>query len=171
MGHSVNDLTLVYVVIAVLCAIIIGIAVAVTVQQAHEQEERRREVISSVPISAQDFLANWHVGGRNSGFGYYAIDNPGCYAILINSFPLANGDVTYDDVYVGQSIHVCQRVRQHLTGHGNGDVYADVREGKDVQVRIVPCSKSEMNVIERNLISAFHATDSYNRTCGGSRRR
>lgn len=97
----------------------IGAAVAITVWQAHEQEERRRNVMSSIPVSAQDFLANWRIGGSNSGRGYYAIDSPGCYVILINAVPLANGDVTYDDVYVGQSIHVCRRVRQHLTGHGN----------------------------------------------------
>ena len=31
------------------------------------------------------------------------------------------------------------RVRNHLTGHGNGDVYADVRNGKPVFVKIAPC--------------------------------
>lgn len=50
--HSMIDLAFVYVLIAILCAIMIGAAVAITVWQAHEQEERRRNVMSSIPVSA-----------------------------------------------------------------------------------------------------------------------
>lgn len=77
----------------------------------------------------------------------------------------------YENVYVGQSLHVCSRVRNHLTGHGNGDVYADVRNGKPVFVKIVPCPAQQMNALEKKLIKAFNATSSYNNTAGGSRRR
>lgn len=156
-------------VVLLLVAVIIGIAAGS--QQAHEQDERRRQVMNSESVSAQDFLANWRVGKRGSGLGYAAIDQPGCYVILTNPTEPESGDTTYDAVYVGQSVHVCSRVRAHLTGHGNGDVYADVRAGKQVEVRIVPCDERSMNDVERELIAAFRATSSYNRTRGGSKRR
>ena len=140
-------------------------------EQQAEQAKRCQEIMKSAPIPAKDFLANWRVGGRKSRLGYASINQSGCYVILINPTPQDNGDVHYEEVYVGQSVHVCTRIRQHLTGHGNGDVYADVREGKNVQIRIVPCEKRDMNRIEKELIAVFHATDSYNRTRGGSRKR
>ena len=156
-------------VVLLLVAVIIGIAAGS--QQAHEQDERRRQVMNSESVSAQDFLANWRVGKRGSGLGYAAIDQPGCYVILTNPAKQESGDTAYEAVYVGQSVHVCSRVRSHLTGHGNGDVYADVRAGKQVEVRIVPCDEHSMNDVERELIAAFRATNSYNRTRGGSKRR
>lgn len=151
-------------------ALVIAAGVGAFVWRAHKQAELRRRVTSSEPIAAADFLRDWRIGKRGSGLGYSSMDRPGCYVILTN--PRGQGaDVVYDAVYVGQSVKVCSRVRQHLTGHGNGDVYADVREGKDVQVRIMPCEKAAMNATEKELIAAFRATDSYNRTQGGAKRR
>ena len=147
------------------------VCVVYYIWQLHRQSVRRRQVMEGESIAADAFLRNWRVGKRGSGLGYAAIDQSGCYVILTNSVSRGNGDVSYDAVYVGQSVHVCSRVRQHLTGHGNGDVYADVRDGKDVQIRIVPCTKKQMKDVERELIAAFHATDYYNRTRGGSKRR
>ena len=60
------------------------------------------------------------------------------------------------------------RVHAHFNGKGNGDVYADVRNGKHVYVQLKPCPKDQMNDLEKSLIAAFHATDSYNSTRGGS---
>ena len=96
------------------------------------------------------------------------MDQPGCYVIVTS--PLPDG-TAFENVYVGQSLHVCSRVRNHLTGHGNGDVYSDVRNGKPVFVKIAPCSPQQMNALEKSLIKAFNATSSYNNTAGGSRRR
>lgn len=134
-------------------------------EQMRKQVEFRREIMKYAPIQAEEFLTKWCGNGRN------AVDYPGCYVIIVNPSTKENGDVCYEDVYVGQSIHVVSRIRQHLTGHGNGDVYADVREGKDVQIRIAPCDKQDLNRVEKELISVFNATSSYNRTQGGSKRR
>lgn len=169
--YTTYDPTNIIVITAVACSAIILLAIAMAIWQARKQAERRRQVLGSEPVSAQDFLANWRVGKRGSRLGYASLDRPGCYVILTNPVIRENGDAEYDAVYVGQSVHVCSRVRAHLTGHGNGDVYADVRAGKNVEVRIVPCDEQAMNDVERDLIAAFHATDSYNRTRGGSRRR
>lgn len=170
-GYESYDPTNIIFITAIACGAIILAGIAMAVWQARKQAERRKQVMGSAPISARDFLANWRVGKRGSGLGYAAMDRPGCYVILTNPVTQQNGDVAYEAVYAGQSVHVCSRVRQHLTGHGNGDVYADVRAGKDVQVRIVPCDERAMNVVERDLIAAFHATSSYNKTRGGSKKR
>lgn len=140
-------------------------------EEKNKQEEKLRNVINSAPISAKDFLNQWTVGARGSKLGYKSLDRPGCYVILTNPITENTGAESYEAVYIGQSINVCSRIRQHLTGHGNGNVYADVRSGKDVQIRILPCDKTEMNKMEKELISLFKATDSYNRTKGGAKRR
>lgn len=132
------------------------------------QREIRMSVLEGRAIGAQEFLDDWKVGGRNARGGYRSMDQPGCYVILANPSSGDGGEPSWDAVYVGQSIHVCSRVRQHLTGHGNGDVYADVREGRDVKVRIVPCERGGLNGLERELVAAFDATASYNRTRGGA---
>lgn len=154
-----------------LIGVMIIVAVVTLIYQLVHQRKIRASVMKSEPISAQQFLANWKVGKRNAWGGYRAMDQPGCYVILTNPRDGVNGSVSYDAVYVGQSIHVCSRVRQHLTGHGNGDVYADIRYGQNVQVRIVPCSQHNLNAVEKDLIAAFGATKSYNKTRGGARRR
>ena len=128
-------------------------------------------MINSTPISAKEFLNQWIVGARGSNLGYKSLDRPGCYVILTNPVVDKSGVETYEAVYIGQSINVCSRVRCHLTGHGNGDVYADVRSGKNVQIRILSCDETEMNKMEKELISVFKATKSYNRTRGGAKKR
>ena len=123
-------------------------------------------------VPVDEFEENWIVGGGRgkSGFaGYKYEDGPGCYIILIFSHEVEGGDWdSYDDVYIGQSVNMCARVHAHFNGKGNGDVYADVRNGKHVYVQFKPCAKEEMNDLEKSLIGLFHATDSYNNTRGGS---
>lgn len=130
----------------------------------------RRGVMGQGMVPASRFLSDWSTrkaGNKVTG-GYKALDRPGCYVIVTN--PDSRWE-RYEAVYVGQSLHACSRVRSHLTGHGNGDVYADVRNGERVYARIVPCEPGEMNDLERELIGAFRATRHYNRTKGGATRR
>ena len=44
---------------------------------------------------------------------------------------------TEDMYYVGQSTRVVGRLIQHLTGCGNGDVYADYKYGDDFELNVV----------------------------------
>lgn len=158
-------------IILSLLVIIIGcVQLLIIEQQRKRQADLRQSVLGSELIPASAFLSNWKTtksGNRVTG-GYKTLDQSGCYVIVTSPSP--NG-VAYENVYVGQSLHVCSRVRNHLTGHGNGDVYADVRMGKPVFVKIVPCSAQQMNALERSLIKTFNATSSYNATAGGSARR
>ena len=78
-----------------------------------------------------------------------------------------------DMYYVGQSVKVIDRVGQHLTGHGNGDVYADFKYGDEFEVSTVSLVDSgygSLNDLERDTIAAYDAyNNGYNRTAGNSR--
>lgn len=158
-------------IIMILLVIIAGCIQLIAIeQQRQHQAALRQSILGSQMISAGNFLGNWKTtksGNKVTG-GYKMLDQPGCYVIVTSPSPDGKA---YENVYVGQSLYVCSRVRNHLTGHGNGDVYADVRNGKPVFVKIVPCPAQQMNALEKKLIKAFNATSSYNNTAGGSRRR
>lgn len=72
--------------------------------------------------------------------------------------------------YVGQAKHMFQRVNNHLSGRGNGDVYADYKYGDDFTIKMVELKNSgfsTLNELERNMIMAYDAyTNGYNRTRG-----
>lgn len=119
----------------------------------------------------QQFEDNWIIerkNGRQAGYKYN--DRPGCYIIMIFDKPVRGKRfVGYENIYIGQSVNVCQRVHNHFTGKGKGDVYADIKYGKYAYVRIVPCKAKRLNDMETSLIDAFSATDSYNKTKGGAK--
>lgn len=81
-------------------------------------------------------------------------------------------NLTQDKYYVGQAKRVMFRVNQHLTGHGNGDVYADMKMGNEFRiqiVRLVDSGYSDLDKLERDLIAQYHAYDTgYNRTKGNT---
>ena len=139
----------------------------------YKQETIRRDVYSSRFLYYKDFEARWlnadsSTNGRGrDGFKYQ--DGPGCYVIVIHRSPVTGGNYkNYENIYIGQSINVCQRVHNHFNGKGNGDIYADIRNGKWVYVQFIRCPQEELNRREKELIAAFNATTSYNRTKGGS---
>lgn len=72
--------------------------------------------------------------------------------------------------YVGQSKKVIQRVKQHLSGRGNGDAYADMKNGDSFKIFLYPLKDSgyyDIDEFEKSLILLFHAnTTGYNRTQG-----
>ena len=68
-------------------------------------------------------------------------------------------------------MEVYRRVHNHLSRKGNGDVYADAREGKYIEIEIYPCAPAKLNDLERKLIRKYHAESYYNRTSGGGMKR
>lgn len=117
------------------------------------------------------FEQDWIIDRRdNAQTGYKYNDRPGCYIIMIFDKPVHGKRFrNYENIYIGQSVNVCQRVHNHFNGKGNGDVYADIKYGKEAYVRIVPCKAKRLNDMETALIEAFSATDSYNKTKGGAK--
>lgn len=107
-------------------------------------------------VPAHDFLANF-ASLRYSDFtGIYVLHNK-----------------TKDMYYVGQSVKVIDRIRQHLAGHGNGDVYADFKYGDEFEVSTVSLADSgygSLNDLESDTIAAYDAyNNGYNRTAGNAR--
>lgn len=113
-------------------------------------------------MSREDFLDSWKEDKE---------DFPGCYVILLYDKKMIFNPMNYDDIYVGQSVHVRHRVFSHLMGHGNGNVYFGAKSGCRVYVLIAPCKKKNLNRTEKELISYFDATSSLNKTRGGAARR
>lgn len=120
-------------------------------------------------VSWRYFEENWiKEGQKNEGYKYN--DRPGCYVILVFGKPVRGKNFEgYENVYVGQSVKVHQRVHNHFTGHGNGDVYADKKNGKYLYVRFVYSDRYSLNDNEVRLIDLYNAQESYNRTAGGAK--
>lgn len=120
-------------------------------------------------IRAEDFMEDWRIDRRKRR-GYKYHEHSGCYVIATyREKPQTPDDLAhYDNIYVGQSLRVYQRVYSHLCGRGNGEVYGDIKYGMHAYVRIVKCRPRELNELERSLIARYHAIDSYNRTRGGA---
>ena len=124
-----------------------------------KKEKRVAEGLRSLTsngVAARDFLS---VRGtlRQSDFtGVYVLHN-----------------ISKDMYYVGQSVKVVDRVGQHLTGHGNCDVYADYKYGDEFEVSTVSLADSgygSLNDLERDTIAAYDAYNrGYNKTAGNSR--
>lgn len=147
--------------VIVLLVIIVGILFLLT----HYSNSTQRKPKNRRPIDCQDFLVQWDV--------YRKADTSGCYIILIYKHRPSARNIRllrrFDNVYIGQSVNMYRRVYNHFTGHGNGDVYADVKYHRFVYVKFIPCRPERLNACEKQLISEFDATSSYNRTKGGAK--
>lgn len=75
-----------------------------------------------------------------------------------------------DMYYVGQAKEVLNRVNNHFTGSGNGDVYADYKYGDKFIISIIALDMSgydNLNDLERDTISVYDAYNKgYNKTRG-----
>lgn len=117
---------------------------------------------NAVEMSPEEFFRlrnRTEKGGRKYISGKY--DFEGVY-ILFNK--------TKSMYYVGQAQSVLGRINQHLTGHGNGDVYADYKGGDRFTVTAIKLRGSgfgTLNELERHAISVFNAySKGYNKTRG-----
>ena len=136
-----------------------------------KKNKLKREIYSGKFLYYKDFEQRWIISDskEKSRTGFKYEDGPGCYVITIYHRPVKHKNWDkYENIYIGQSINVCQRVHNHFNGKGNGDIYADIKYGKYVYVRFIRCEKEEMNDLEKELIATFNATSSYNKTKGGA---
>lgn len=134
-----------------------------------KQARLRRKVKKGGFVLRDKFEEDWIIDEK-AKLGHKYNDFSGCYVILIFDKPVRGKRFWgWENIYVGQSVNVCQRVHNHFNGKGNGDVYADIKYGKYAYVRIVPVKAKRLNEMEVALIEAFSATDSYNKTKGGAK--
>lgn len=155
---------------ALYLALVLGFALLVWYLSGRQKRRIKKILREETPLSAEEFEENWIVPSRRGAVeGYKYHEFPGCYVILIYDLVPEEGD-DFDrpsDVYVGQSLNVTERVHHHFTGFGKGDVYADLKAGRHVYVKLLPCDREGLNDFERALIEEYHATESYNATAGG----
>lgn len=66
-------------------------------------------------MSADMFLKKWNERYKNETW-----NKSGCYVILIYSHAIKEfHKEKYEAIYIGQSLHLANRVKQHLQGNGN----------------------------------------------------
>lgn len=148
----------------VIC-IILSIAIAIILMVIDTMKTKRIEsiLLSGQFIDAETFLKVRKEKTYTSKQSYHStiIKYAGIYI-------LENTDKNKH--YVGQSKDVFSRVFAHLSGRGNGDVYADFKYGDNFKVIILPLNNSEfnnLNDMERAFIDYFNASQSgYNKTRG-----
>ena len=115
---------------------------------------------NSLEISPEEFfkIRNTYNGKKHISTDY---DFTGVY-ILFNS--------SKNKYYVGQAKRIFQRVNNHFTGHGNGDVYADYKYGDSFTIKMIKLENSgfnSLNELERKTILVYDAfSKGYNKTRG-----
>jgi hypothetical protein len=134
---------------------LIVLLVVASIRESRRRRERMEALMTGVEaLTAEEFL-RYTVPSAGEVTGVYVLHN-----------------VTSDRYYVGQSKCVLARVRHHLTGSGNGDVYADYRRGDAFEVSVISCARSgytSINALERDLIAHYDAyTRGYNKTAGNA---
>ena len=135
-----------------------------------KQARLRRRVKRGGFTYWEKFEDDWIVSEKDR-VGLKYSDYSGCYVILIFEKPVRGRRFSgWENIYVGQSVNVCQRVHNHFNGKGNGNVYADIKYGKFAYVRLIPVKPKRLNDMETALIEAFSATKSYNKTKGGAKK-
>lgn len=139
------------------------IGVLVSAQKRKYKERIRAFANESFELTPEEFfkMRNKSLGGKGRKHISTEEEFTGVYIIH---------NKTRDMYYVGQSKKVLQRVNQHFTGHGNGDVYADYKMGNEFVIKTISLSNSgysSLDSLERDLIDAYDAKKSgYNRTKG-----
>lgn len=160
--HYIAQMKLSYFLVYALITILVASLVA-----AYRNRRELRERFASLTdrntsICAKDFLEL-----RNGLIASRMLDGSEFTGVYI----LHNE--TKEKYYVGQSVRVLSRITQHLTGHGNGDVYADYKNGDEFTVQTISLISSgylSLNDLERDAIRAYDAFDNgYNRTRGNRR--
>ena len=115
----------------------------------------------SVWISAESFLTMRNKRNKKNRLASERYNVKGVY-VLHNR--------TKHKYYVGQAHKLLSRVNGHLTGKGNGNVYADFAYGDRFYVkfhRFKGRTFKTLNEMERYYINKYHAQeDGYNKTIG-----
>ena len=118
---------------------------------------------SSNSMTPTDFfkMRNMTLGGKGRPKIALRYDYAGVYILL-------NKDK--DKYYIGQGKKVIDRVNNHFTGKGNGDVYADYKYGDKFIIKTIKINNSgfkSLNELEKYAISTFKGySKGYNKTRG-----
>lgn len=156
-------LLIIYIIFLVVVGIPSALVCIIVVNHQRACQKLRTETLDLAnghkAISPDEFFAirNQYRGALNK------FDFMGCYVLR---------NVDNGKCYVGQAVHVPQRVTAHFTGRGNGDVYVDYCSGDEFEIRMIDITQTKykrLNDLERHLIFAYDAYNvGYNKTRGNS---
>ena len=132
-------------------------------EKARRDKEFREQIdllfSNSSEITPKELFDLRNKSLKNNTFSQLNID--GVY-ILYNQ--------TKNMYYIGQSIGLMNRVNNHFTGKGNGDVYADYKYGDKFTIKMLSLKNSgysNLNDLERDTIQAYSLHSKlYNKTKG-----
>ena len=155
------------VILIVLLLIGITFYVALIRREKQRIEEIKEDIHaladSVLEVTSEEFfdIRSSRYGGRGGKYVSTEMDFAGVY--ILNNH-------TKDMFYVGQAKRVFQRVNNHFTGHGNGDVYADYKYGDYFTIKMINFENSgfeSLNELERDAIMTYDAySNGYNKTSG-----
>lgn len=143
--------------------LIILVCIIPVVRTISIKKKIRKLSDNALEVTPEEFfrIRNASNGGRGKKHISTQHDFAGVY-ILYNN--------TKNMYYVGQGKKVFQRVNNHFTGHGNGDVYADYKYGDKFTIKMISLENSgftTLNELERNTINTYNAyAKGYNKTRG-----
>lgn len=150
--------------IFLICGMLLIFTIAIPLVQKHTIKQKIVKLANhTLEITPQEFfrIRNTSLGGRGHRHISSQYDFEGVYILF-------NHDKNMH--YVGQSKSVFTRINAHLTGHGNGDVYADYKYGDHFSIKTISLKDSgfhTLNELERRTIQAYDAyAKGYNKTRG-----
>lgn len=154
-----------YIFIAyVICVVVIlGLQItALYIRKKKLNEKIEKLANNALEMTPEEFLKMRKTNFDKRRSSYMAHNNFSGVYILFNK--------TKGMYYVGQGKRVFDRVNQHFTGKGNGDVYADYKYGDEFTIRMIALENSgfsSLNELERNTIAKYNAYyKGYNKTRG-----
>lgn len=132
------------------------------------QQKKIREQIFGLANNTLELTTKEFLEMRNKSFGGKG------RALYSNNYNFAGVYILHnkskDLYYVGQGKQVLNRVNNHFTGKGNGDVYADYKYGDYWTIKMIALEKSgfnTLNELERYAIETYDAYKrGYNKTRG-----
>ncbi|MDA2302627.1 GIY-YIG nuclease family protein [Bacillus cereus] len=132
------------------------------------QQKKIREQIFGLANNTLELTTKEFLEMRNKSFGGKG------RALYSNNYNFAGVYILHNKskylYYVGQGKQVLNRVNNHFTGKGNGDVYADYKYGDYWTIKMIALEKSgfnTLNELERYAIETYDAYKrGYNKTRG-----
>lgn len=143
--------------IIILILILLTIAIPLYIKEKKEieiEESILNLADSKIEVTPAKFFEMRQVNPANFNFtGVYILHNK-----------------TKNMYYVGQGKSVLDRINNHFTGSGNGDVYADYKYGDEWTIKAIALNGSNyysINELERITIDVYDSFENgYNKTRG-----